>query len=152
MGPGGGDDAGAALVGVVAAPGDAVLALTDGVSVAIGAGGLRDAGDAVVATKAGVVRRTRAGTLWLEGRQKRYIPAEGDSVVGVVVDRMSEARAQRARGPCARARARASCMLAAGEPAARRPAAGLPCHARTRPHTQTHTPRPCPAPPRTRST
>ncbi|GBF95259.1 exosome complex component [Raphidocelis subcapitata] len=80
----------AALVGRVAAPGDEVLLLPPGGRVAIGSSGLRPSGGAIVATKSGVVRRTRGGQLWIEGRQKRYIPAEGDCVVGVVVDRMSE--------------------------------------------------------------
>jgi hypothetical protein len=72
------DDAtAAALVGTVAAPGDAVLRLPQAAGgpapvVRISSVGLRPEGGAVVAAKCGVVRRTRGGQLWLEGRQKRY--------------------------------------------------------------------------------
>ncbi len=57
----------------VAAPGDVIMLLPDDGAVTIGAGGLRPEGGAVVASKCGVVRRTRGGQLWLEGRQKRWV-------------------------------------------------------------------------------
>lgn len=60
-----------AIVGSVAAPGDSVMLLPHtGGRVAIGAS-LRPEGGAIVASKCGVVRRTRGGQLWVEGRQKR---------------------------------------------------------------------------------
>jgi hypothetical protein len=71
------------------------MLLPDSGRVAIGSGGLRPLGGAVVASKCGVVRRSTGGMLWVEGRQKRYIPAEGDTVIGVVVDRLSEVRCGR---------------------------------------------------------
>jgi hypothetical protein len=49
-----------------------VLLLPPGGRVAIGSSGLRPSGGAIVATKCGVVRRTRGGQLWIEGRQKRW--------------------------------------------------------------------------------
>lgn len=67
------DAAAAAIVGRVAAPGDTVLVLPSdgGGRVAISGASLRPEGGAVVASKCGVVRRTRGGQLWIEGRQKR---------------------------------------------------------------------------------
>eukprot|EP00882_Tetradesmus_deserticola_P002813 GHRQ01002990.1.p2 GENE.GHRQ01002990.1~~GHRQ01002990.1.p2 ORF type:complete len:233 (+),score=64.67 GHRQ01002990.1:673-1371(+) len=82
-------DQGCGLVGQVVAPGDAVQALPPSGSVRIGPG-LRAEGSYVVAQKCGVVRQTRNGKLWLESKQKRYIPAEEDLVVGVITDRRGE--------------------------------------------------------------
>lgn len=62
----------------VAAPGDVVMLLPDNGRVSISSTGLRPAGGAVVASKCGVVRRTRGGQLWLEGRQKRWVLEDGE--------------------------------------------------------------------------
>jgi len=78
-------------VGKVVAPGDAVLALPEEGAVRIGPG-LRATDTHIVAQKCGVVRQTRKQQLWLEGRQKRYIPAEEEVVVGVITDRHEDFR------------------------------------------------------------
>jgi exosome complex RNA-binding protein Rrp4 len=77
--------------------------------------GLQVTGDHVTSSKPGVVRQTKNGTLWVDGRQKRYsicvnllamqsvhltcplllvryIPAVDDRVIGVIVERHSEVR------------------------------------------------------------
>lgn len=54
----------------VVAPGDAVQALPSTGSIRIGTG-LRAEHGFVVAQKCGIIRQTRNGKLWLEGRQKR---------------------------------------------------------------------------------
>lgn len=55
----------------VVGPGDQVQPLPGSGSIRIGAG-LRTQEGFVVSQKCGVVRQTRNGKLWLEGRQKRY--------------------------------------------------------------------------------
>jgi len=55
----------------VVGPGDQVQPLPVSGSIRIGAG-LRTQEGFVVSQKCGVVRQTRNGKLWLEGRQKRY--------------------------------------------------------------------------------
>jgi exosome complex RNA-binding protein Rrp4 len=54
----------------VVVPGDVVQQLPPSGAVRIGPG-LRAADGAVLAQKAGVLRQTRAGKLWLEGHQRR---------------------------------------------------------------------------------
>jgi exosome complex RNA-binding protein Rrp4 len=80
----------------IVAPGDVVMVLPDGGRVAIGAGGLRPAGGAIVASKAGVVRRSRGGQLWVEGRQKRCAGGGGRGPRGEGMSR-SPRSARRAR-------------------------------------------------------
>lgn len=79
----------AAPVGQVVGPGDKVLPIPSQGALRLSAG-LTTHDGFVVSTKGGVLKQTRNGQLYLEGRQKRYIPAEGDVVVGVVVDRVGE--------------------------------------------------------------
>ncbi|PSC74316.1 exosome complex component rrp40 [Micractinium conductrix] len=77
-------------VGKCVCPGDAVLALPETGVVRIG-GGLQQEGAVLVASKAGVVRQApRTGKLWVEPRQKRYIPSAEDAVVGRIIDKHSE--------------------------------------------------------------
>lgn len=52
--------------------------------------GMRVTDTHVVAEKSGVLRQTGKGQLWIEGRQKRYFPAEGDAVVGLVTERKGD--------------------------------------------------------------
>jgi exosome complex RNA-binding protein Rrp4 len=54
----------------VVGPGDEVQQLPDSGSIRIGSG-LRTQEGFVVSQKCGVVRQTRNGKIWLEGRQKR---------------------------------------------------------------------------------
>jgi exosome complex component RRP40 len=58
--------------------------------VVLGVGVLREEGS-LIATKAGVLRfDALGGRLWVEGEQRRYVPAVEDHVVGVVVEKLSE--------------------------------------------------------------
>ncbi|KAG2486914.1 hypothetical protein HYH03_014413 [Edaphochlamys debaryana] len=79
----------AAPVGKVVGPGDKVLDIPAQGTLRLSAGLTTHEGG-VVSTKGGVLRSTRNGQYFLEGRQKRYIPAEADVVVGTVVDKHSE--------------------------------------------------------------
>lgn len=54
-------------------PGAAVLTLPESGRLRVG-GGLQPDGQHLVASKAGVLRATKAGKLWVEGRQKRWAP------------------------------------------------------------------------------
>mmetsp|Transcript_17071 Transcript_17071/g.29224 ORF Transcript_17071/g.29224 Transcript_17071/m.29224 type:complete len:236 (+) Transcript_17071:172-879(+) len=74
----------------VVAPCEAVLQVPDSGQLRLGPGLLAQDGH-VFATRCGVLKQSKTGQqLWLEGRQKRYIPAELDVVVGTVVDRHGE--------------------------------------------------------------
>lgn len=73
----------------VVAPGDVVAVLPEQGKVKVGAG-LYAEGNSLHTSKAGMLRQTKAGKLWVEGRQKRYIPSTGDDVVGVVLERHAE--------------------------------------------------------------
>ncbi|KAK9840562.1 hypothetical protein WJX81_001359 [Elliptochloris bilobata] len=74
----------------VVGPGDSVLVLPEAGQVRVGAGLHADGGH-LRTTRPGILRRTKAGKLWVQGRQIRYIPAAGDAVVGTVVERHSDA-------------------------------------------------------------
>eukprot|EP00898_Chlorokybus_atmophyticus_P005746 jgi/Chlat1/6172/Chrsp41S05715 len=80
-------------------PGDVVQAVPNKASVLRIGAGLMQMGDHIVATKAGVVRQTKQGKLWIEGRQKRYIPTLEDCVIGVVNERYGENYAVDVGGP-----------------------------------------------------
>ena len=58
------------LLAQVVCPGDNVLLLPKSGVVRIG-GGVQQAGDSLVAIKAGRLRSTKNGKLWIDGRQKR---------------------------------------------------------------------------------
>ncbi|BDA49650.1 Exosome complex component rrp40 [Coccomyxa sp. Obi] len=73
----------------VVAPGDVVAVLPEQGKVKVGAG-LYAEGNSLHTSKAGVLRQTKVGKLWVEGRQKRYIPSTGDDVVGIVLERHAE--------------------------------------------------------------
>jgi len=68
-------------------------------TVRLGASLLQREGE-VRATRAGRLRQTGGGKLWVETNQRRYLPAVEDAVVGVVAERHAEARgsAQRCSG------------------------------------------------------
>ncbi len=51
-------------------PGDSVLTLPESGTVRTG-GGIVQAGDRLISIKAGLLRKTNAGKLWIDGRQKR---------------------------------------------------------------------------------
>ena len=60
------------LFAQVLGPGDSVLVLPDAGQVRVGAG-LHAEGGHLRTTRAGVLRRTKAGKLWVQGRQKRCV-------------------------------------------------------------------------------
>ncbi|KAI7838848.1 hypothetical protein COHA_007462 [Chlorella ohadii] len=70
-------------------PGDVLMALPETGVVRIG-GGVQQDGEQLVATKAGLLQQARNGKLWVEARQKRYIPSPEDVVVGRIIDKHSE--------------------------------------------------------------
>jgi hypothetical protein len=60
--------------------------------------GLLQRGDRVLATKAGVLSFRAPNRFFVLSNHKRYVPAVGDTVVGVVVDKLSEAYRVRLHG------------------------------------------------------
>lgn len=92
----------------VVTPGDTIAALPSTGALRVGPGLVPDPWAAVVqppgepstssasasawlvTTRPGILRRTRAGKLWVEGRARRYSLAAGDAVVGRVTDRHGE--------------------------------------------------------------
>lgn len=78
-----------APVGKVVGPGDKVLDVPQQGTLRLSAG-LTTQDGGVLSAKGAVLRQTRTGQLYLEGRQKRYIPTEGDVVVGVITDKHFE--------------------------------------------------------------
>lgn len=82
------------------APGTVVLdlATAGGGMVRLGSGLLQE-GDVILATKAGTLRSGRKNKLWVESSQKRYLPAQNEPVVGIVLDRRGESFDVDVRGP-----------------------------------------------------
>ena len=97
------------LVHTVVLPGDRVLSLATLASatgegqptVRLGAS-LRQVGDDVLATRMGTLQQTAGGKLWVATRQRRYVAAVEDSVLGVVTDKHAEVSALRLLRPHAR--------------------------------------------------
>jgi exosome complex component RRP40 len=52
--------------------------------------GLRQQSNYVVAIKPGVLRFREQGVYWVDSHQKRYIPARGDNVIGVVLSKAGD--------------------------------------------------------------
>lgn len=52
--------------------------------------GIRKEVDGVFTTKAGVLRKRPPHTFWVDNYQKRYIPARGENVIGVVIQKMGD--------------------------------------------------------------
>lgn len=52
--------------------------------------GLRRLRDQVVITKCGVLKSAGANTFWVDNHQKRYIPARGECVLGIVTNARGE--------------------------------------------------------------
>lgn len=79
--------------GTVVLPGDQVGRISSSKELRIGPGLVQAAGDVIVSTRAGVLRfRPRHRYWYVDNRtQRRYVPALEDLVVGVVVNRTSEA-------------------------------------------------------------
>eukprot|EP00798_Chlamydomonas_sp_ICE-L_P014322 gene14322-20307_t len=74
----------------VVGPGDVVMSIPEHGTLRLGPGLSTQDGE-VCSTKSGILKQhPKSGQLSLEGRQKRYIPSEGDMVVGTIVDRHAE--------------------------------------------------------------
>lgn len=52
--------------------------------------GLRKDADKVFTTKAGVLKKRAPNTFWIDSYQKRYVPARGENVIGVVVQKAGD--------------------------------------------------------------
>lgn len=52
--------------------------------------GLRRVDDTVVASKAGPLRHKEPNTFWVDNYQRRYVPARGDLVIGIVKARAGD--------------------------------------------------------------
>ncbi|KAH8263741.1 hypothetical protein KR044_013194 [Drosophila immigrans] len=67
-------------------PGDRVTAVEDvakGKRIILGPG-LRRVNDTVVASKAGPLRHREPNTFWVDNYQRRYVPARGDLIIGII--------------------------------------------------------------------
>ncbi|CAN8004330.1 unnamed protein product [Ixodes hexagonus] len=71
-------------------PGDTVdVSASDKKKCVLGPG-LRKDGERIIATRAGILKQRSPATYWVEGRQKRYVPARGDCVIGIVIAKSAE--------------------------------------------------------------
>lgn len=52
--------------------------------------GLRKHGEAVIASKAGILKTKAPNTFWIDSYQKRYIPNRGETVIGIVVQKAGD--------------------------------------------------------------
>ncbi|CAK1580637.1 unnamed protein product [Parnassius mnemosyne] len=81
-----------ASVGDVVLPGDyceEISAVGEKAKVIIGPG-LQKEIDHVYVTKAGILKKRNPNTYWVDNYQKRYIPARGENVIGVVVQKAGD--------------------------------------------------------------
>ncbi|KAI9264916.1 exosome complex component RRP40-like protein [Phascolomyces articulosus] len=69
-------------------PGDIINEATEK-NITLGPG-LRQEGEHIVATKAGILKHLSPGKWWIESNQKRYIASTGESVVGRISVRLTE--------------------------------------------------------------
>eukprot|EP00887_Chlorella_sp_A99_P007047 scaffold2.g7047.t1 len=89
---------GPSISGRVVLPGDEVMRLPETGVVRVG-GGLQADGEALVAVKVGTLQQAKNGKMWVESRQKRYIPAPDELVIGIVTERHPENYDVDIRGP-----------------------------------------------------
>lgn len=78
--------------GDVVLPGDVVSeisSLSSKIKIILGPGLKRDS-DKVFTCKAGVLQKREPNTFWVDNHQKRYVPARGENVVGVVVQKSGD--------------------------------------------------------------
>jgi exosome complex component RRP40 len=77
-------------LGQVIGPGDVIFPLPDSGQLRLGPGLTTQDGH-VKSLKAGLLQQqTKSGQLWLAGKQKRYIPSEGDAIIGYIIERHAE--------------------------------------------------------------
>lgn len=83
-------DPGAALAGRSVCPGDDLIDVAAFDRVVLGTGVARDGGR-LIASVVGLVRWERERRrLWVEGEPRRYVPAFGDHVIGIVSDKNAD--------------------------------------------------------------
>jgi exosome complex component RRP40 len=82
----------------IVSPGDTLLKLPTSGNLRVGSGVSVENGE-LITSKCGVARQTRAGKVWVESRQKRYIPTEGEAVVGLITERYGDSWNVDIRGP-----------------------------------------------------
>ncbi|XP_030002094.1 exosome complex component RRP40 [Sphaeramia orbicularis] len=52
--------------------------------------GLRRSGDRLVVCKSGVLRHKQPNVFWMDAQQKRYVPAKGETVIGIVTTKSGD--------------------------------------------------------------
>ncbi|KAG6454890.1 exosome complex component RRP40 [Manduca sexta] len=62
--------------------------------------GLRKEIDGVFITKAGVLRKRAPNTFWVDSYQKRYVPARGENVIGIVTQKAGDIFRVEVGGSC----------------------------------------------------
>lgn len=72
---------------VVVLPGDVIGKVTTEIRLGSGLTQLRDD---IVSTRAGVLRERHGDRYWVDSSQKRYVPTEGDLVLGIITGRQAE--------------------------------------------------------------
>lgn len=78
-----------APVGEVVFPGQVLCKLPSAGQLRLGPG-LQTQAETVCTIKSGILHKTKTGKLWVEGRQKRYIPAVEESVIGIITQKYGE--------------------------------------------------------------
>lgn len=79
-------------IGDVVLPGDYcedISAIGEKSRVILGPG-LRKEVDHIYITKAGVLKKRKPGTFWIDSYQKRYVPSRGENVIGVVIQKAGD--------------------------------------------------------------
>lgn len=87
-----------APVGQVVFPGQVLCKLPEAGQLRVGPG-LQPHAGSVCTIKSGILQKTKTGKLWVEGRQKRYIPAVDESVIGIIAEKYGENFAVDIGGP-----------------------------------------------------
>ncbi|DBA73196.1 hypothetical protein WJX77_008271 [Trebouxia sp. C0004] len=78
-----------APVGEVVFPGQVLCKLPSSGQLRLGPG-LQTQAETVCTIKSGILHKTKTGKLWVEGRQKRYIPAVEESLIGIITQKHGE--------------------------------------------------------------
>ena len=77
----------------VVIPGDDIVEVgqvTSEVKVILGPGLKRCENEVVVAVKPGILRSNASNVFWIDVHSKKYEPAKGDNVIGVVINKSNE--------------------------------------------------------------
>ena len=79
------------LINSIVVPGDVILDLTAEVKSKIIVGpGLRVSSNKIIATKCGILHKKGSNVYWVDSRQKRYVPAKGETIVGVITNKSGD--------------------------------------------------------------